>query len=1387
MGRDFAAAVQLHSVVSEELAGLLVRNRSARTPRGGDPDNRADEIWGPGSWHQRLLASMLGGDPLANPDRSPWPRPDEDLLPPEGGDSDLVFDIPGPAPASGQAGGWDWPDRNRAPFVSTSIREPQVLELFRLASRFHRLALVLTRKPSMIGGGHTCTGVDLAESSRHLYEWVEAELRRASCYDEDGDPSTVPCCSDECGPVQKPAHPFPDETYLLWERFRIQPQHADTLVRYLADNLDYEKLGLQPRVGTGDYQLIWCDPRPDLYDPDYRPGAQSIIGRVWFSLEAGNSAGCTMHLTARPEDDGAMGVAFLDRTLRDIAPAYTRNAVLRFHAPWELAVLGIAREQGFIGSCLPLPNDPGCLERSQDAKRLMGATAALAATRFMLMSSLGSLNSGNLPSEEPRLDDYFAHAKDILSIVGGGIGAESVGLRPVAVLTGFTVGIPYQGGEPVWEVDVTFGSDDSFWQEDSGPYSVCAIAHPAAANLALSPVSRFGDLTIASLVDDAVAANRCATGSFWSETDHFAAMLESHEDAPRGWSSWNLRLPSAQGEAFSLVAFRDVTSNDETTRQYELLGASFFINDTQQLPQGHFVATGGTLGGLVARAIQGRPENPTQPRYDGFGLPTDWVPPFTAELLGGTSEQASADRYLSLARSTADEATAAVNDAMETLMQEQQDEAAMSAATQRWQQGMKEETEKLCGPDSDCDVLPPTLRQLDEAWFQNLPVFGSLAAPTPEECAADKVTCREACPVGCIGSSGEPNPVDECESECLLDCVHNQGKPDAECGHYCDALCNGGCEDCYQDCDRAELQCNADGTVAELGRYVAHLLSLVLSTEVPLAQEVLETIDNPAPPAFEEFAGGSLQAALIAQSRALRALDERFLVLKSTYEAARARVFAANASLILADDMAAMQCNPGRFARALQSGLSVGCSGNSSHEFDPSGGYHVEGRTCSKSFSRGPYNAQKNACEEAVAAFPQAEAAAVASFSDAVAALAGATQGLVDAQSALLTSGAEIAKLLNEARLAKSRHSLEKKLAQEGSLATSFGLYRRYRSYDVWRAKALVENARRYALAARRSIEARYVVDLSGISQPEAFVQSPATWADEVYGYDLSLPAAVGLSVGTAKEDGIYPNKVRDYVGNLESFVMGYAANRPAAVASREIEVVNLEGLKAGEPIELPLDGGTIYADMGEWTLHCPEGSPVGEGWVPIPRSRPASMACVGDVMVDDLTPTRPDLARMQFALDPWGRLNDHIANEPYARRFNGRWDLMAVNFAGTGIKDCDEASDPYACYSEGFIRYSLSHVGPAWVTDYDGIWRSLGVPIGRIEGAKALASELWLDPLKDGWNTSYISAVARTELRLRPLGGAYELEFVITPEIDIDRIERVQLLIGSTYWVKQD
>jgi hypothetical protein len=126
------------------------------------------------------------------------------------------------------------------------------------------------------------------------------------------------------------------------------------------------------------------------------------------------------------------------------------------------------------------------------------------------------------------------------------------------------------------------------------------------------------------------------------------------------------------------------------------------------------------------------------------------------------------------------------------------------------------------------------------------------------------------------------------------------------------------------------------------------------------------------------------------------------------------------------------------------------------------------------------------------------------------------------------------------------------------------------------------------------------------------------------------------------------------------------------------------------------------------------------------------------------------------------------------------------VDFVGTGVKDCTKAADPNGCYAQGFIPFNLTHAGPAWVTDYDEVWRFSDVPSGQIEGGKALAAEIWLDPLRDGWSTSYIAPVARTELLLRPVGGAYALEFLVGPEIVLHRIERVQLLVGSSSWVKQ-
>jgi hypothetical protein len=316
-----------------------------------------------------------------------------------------------------------------------------------------------------------------------------------------------------------------------------------------------------------------------------------------------------------------------------------------------------------------------------------------------------------------------------------------------------------------------------------------------------------------------------------------------------------------------------------------------------------------------------------------------------------------------------------------------------------------------------------------------------------------------------------------------------------------------------------------------------------------------------------------------------------------------------------------------------------------------------------------------------------------------------------------------------------------------------------------------------YALAARRAIEARYVVDLSTLTEAETFVASPATWADSIYTYDLSMPTAVGLdtSAGSSSSSGaVYANQLQDYVGNLQAFVAGYAVSRPAAVDNAELDIVTLTGLQAGTNSDGTPDTSTI----GNWSYHCP-----GTGaWISLPAGLLPDTACT-DANGD---PPKPDTIRFSFNLDPWARLDGDLVNPPDSYRFNGRWTQMAVNFVGTGVKDCTQAADPQGCYSEEWIPYNLTHVGPAWVTDYNEIWHELDVPTGIIEGAKGLAAELWLDPLQDGWSTPYISAVARSELSLRPLGGAYLLEVPVAPEVVLGNIQRVQILVGSTYWVKQ-
>ena len=123
----------------------------------------------------------------------------------------------------------------------------------------------------------------------------------------------------------------------------------------------------------------------------------------------------------------------------------------------------------------------------------------------------------------------------------------------------------------------------------------------------------------------------------------------------------------------------------------------------------------------------------------------------------------------------------------------------------------------------------------------------------------------------------------------------------------------------------------------------------------------------------------------------------------------------------------------------------------------------------------------------------------------------------------------------------------------------------------------------------------------------------------------------------------------------------------------------------------------------------------------------------------------------------------------------------------GAGIIDCSKSQDPLRCYSRSWLRYNLRHDSNPTITDFNGESRTLRFTPGAIELAKATANERWLDPLRDGWQASYVSAIARSEFYWRPLGGNYVLTLEAGDEVRLEHLERVQVMIGSSYWVRQD
>ncbi|RYZ02075.1 MAG: hypothetical protein EOO73_33195 [Myxococcales bacterium] len=1283
LNQDMVGSVELLMESSKNLTSLMGRSRSARDSVPGGSD--------PDTYGWKTRADETWG-------QGSWTH--RILALNMGGDPFGI--VPGGQPTS-----W-WFGSQRAswflPYVKTDSSAPQVATTLQLVRQFRAAKF----KTAAYGLNGTCRQVDVPATATEWKATLNTALNARACRSE------AAICS---GYVAKD---------LLFNNYRITDAHVRTAVQLMADLLP--QINVPAAGSTGLERLRGCSTRPamgfsgtlsidssnvvTLSDWDFRArGLGDIVGRAAFDVVGGQNS------------------------LRIPLPDQARFAPPATGTLWN----NLDTEAQANGLASPQVGTPPFWD-VRPHRDTLAILPTLVAARHVFAEVVAKkpISAGRL------MPAGAAVVRALDAAIGPSLYMVPDAYKTVASSSQVTL---TSIGE---EVRLTGTPGDPFWANGSNQVYLVRIpeAAPWLGDMVTSPESRIHGVGLGQLVATAV------------ESGDFAALTFDSALSDLGMPTWTGYMPAYTGQYYTsytiaAVRFADgqiypasIRARDDATLRSSVRLLSTNVTTWAVNPfHGTYLPLGGALGRAVQEQLTPKDSNPSEPAYDGFGLRTDWVPPFSSGDMGGDVLTSSADHYMSSAKAAGQEATAAVQRAFEALQDEEdyqhqldtnanERSEASRKAKLKAEQGLREEKVSLCGTENTNCKPSLVTRRLQASWFAAL---------------------SSGWPVACTNYGVVNDPLSDPGGAPWVDPATNL---------VANVMWGSNLSTAAAQADAAKK--DAEIAVGTSKCFVRRVVDNFLTTEFQLAGPVGDLISSSSQPAFLEFSGGSLQEALIEQWSALRDPNEHLAKILAGLDAAQATIEAANAMVAKQAQDVRMQCSGTAMMRAIAAGWSMGF--------------------LSATWSAGPLMAQMDRCDTATMNLGPEVKQAAAANKGAFAAVVERVQGLTAAATRITKSGAELARLQTQAGLAAERVAMEEQIDQANPLAPmSNGLFRRYRAYDLWRARALIENARRYAVAARRSMEARYAVDLSNLSQDEAFVKSPSTWADEVYRFDLNLPAAVGLSSGSAVEGGIYASVVEDYVRNLQSFADGYAVSRPTATAKGDVEVLLLPGLADGgvEPVVFGTGSTAITyyvpKTRGAWMVHCPTGSPKNAGaWTFLAGQDAARTVC-------DATGVKvPDAARLNFGLDPWARVNGSLANEPFDNRYNARWERLAMNLVGTGIRDCGASTDPQACFNEGFIRYNFRHEGIAWITDFNGQWRALNLPPGVIEAGKALAIEAWLDPLKNGWETPYISASARTELVLRPFGGTYMLELVGGPDVHLERIERIQLMAGMNYWVAQ-
>ncbi|MDH5676867.1 MAG: hypothetical protein OEZ06_32425 [Myxococcales bacterium] len=159
----------------------------------------------------------------------------------------------------------------------------------------------------------------------------------------------------------------------------------------------------------------------------------------------------------------------------------------------------------------------------------------------------------------------------------------------------------------------------------------------------------------------------------------------------------------------------------------------------------------------------------------------------------------------------------------------------------------------------------------------------------------------------------------------------------------------------------------------------------------------------------------------------------------------------------------------------------------------------------------------------------------------------------------------------------------------------------------------------------------------------------------------------------------------------------------------------------------------------------------------------------------------------LTFSMDPRSIEAGNVINVAgFARgNFNYRIESIGLNVVGTGVRNCEESETPSSCYAGGFVPFSLEHLGPHRVRNYQGEDHPVELFPGIIEHARALAAERYLTNPLSSADRGLIEPYYRREYRGRPLSGHFVLRIWEEEGVDFSQIEDIQLVLNYRYWTR--